>query len=189
MHKPTVFAVAVLSLMLAVPVSAETRFKVDGSHSFVTFNVQHLGVSNAWGRFNDPSGTIVWDDADPSKSKLDVTLQANKVDTGNAKRDDHLRSPDFFNVKQFPTITFKSTSISPSGSNQYQLTGDLTLHGVTKPITVTLTKVGQADTRMGHRAGFDTEFTVKRSEFGMSFMQEGLGDDVTVHVALEGIRQ
>jgi polyisoprenoid-binding protein YceI len=175
-------------LVLSAPIQAD-QLKVDGSHSFVVFKVQHLGVSNAWGRFDSPEGTITWDEQDPSKSKIAITLQTSKVNTGNQKRDDHLRSPDFFNAKQFPTATFKSTSITKSADNQYQVSGDLSLHGVTKPITVTLTKIGQADTQMGHRAGFESTFTIKRSDFGMNFMPGGIGDDVTMFVSLEAIRQ
>ena len=94
MNKLTLLAVTVLSLLLTGSLRAQSQLKVDGVHSFVLFKVQHLGVSNAWGRFDDPSGTLTWDDADPSKSKLTMTVELSKVNTGNQKRDQHLRSPD-----------------------------------------------------------------------------------------------
>ncbi len=168
---------------------AQTNFKIDNVHSFVLFKVGHLGVSNAWGRFNDPQGIVVWDDNDPSKGKVEVTLQADKIDTGNAKRDQHLKSPDFFNAKQFPTLTFKSNAITKKGEAEYEVSGDFTVHGVTRPMTLTVRKIGEADTQMGHRAGWETSFTVKRSDFGMNFMPGGIGDEVTMHVAIEGVRE
>lgn len=188
MNRLALVVASLLALWLTGSLQAQPQLKIDSAHSFVVFKIQHLGVSTAWGRFNSPEGSITWDDQDPAKSKITVTLQTGKVDTGNQKRDDHLRSPDFFSAKQFPTITFKSTSISKSADNQYQVTGDLTLHGVTKPLTVTLTKVGEADTQMGHRAGFEANFTIKRTEFGMNFMVGAIGDDVTLFVSLEAIK-
>jgi polyisoprenoid-binding protein YceI len=168
---------------------AQSTFKVDPVHSFINFKVLHLGAGEAWGRFNDPAGIVVWDEQNPANSRVEVTLQTAKIDTGNQKRDDHLRSPDFFNARQFPTITFKSNSITKKGDNEYEVSGELSLHGVTKPITATVTKVGEADTQMGHRAGWSSTFTVKRSEFGMNYMPNGLGDDVTIYVSIEGVRQ
>src|SRR5687768_12906004 len=185
-----IVAVVGLVVVLAsvVRAQAQSNFKVDPVHSAILFKVQHLGVSNAWGRFNDPTGTIVWDDNDPSKSRVEVTVKTAKVDTANKKRHDHLRSPDFFNAAQFPTLTFKSKSVTKKTEGEYEVAGDLTVHGVTKPITVTVKKVGEADTQMGHRAGWETSFTIKRSDFGMNFMPGGIGDDVTLNVAIEGIR-
>ena len=106
-------------------------------------------------------------------------------DTANQKRDDDLRGPDFFSVKEFPTLSFKSTSVKSAGENKMEVTGDLTIHGQTKPITVTLEHVGTADTRMGHRTGFAGEFTIKRTDFGMSKMTDMVSDDVTIMIGLE----
>ena len=189
MIKLTAAVVASLVLLAsAAPARAQTNFKVDPVHSFVMFKVGHLGVSNAWGRFNDPQGVVVWDDNDPSKGKVEITLQADKIDTGNEKRDQHLKSPDFFNARQFPTLTFKSNAIAKKTEGEFEVGGDLTVHGVTKPITVTVRKTGEADTQMGHRGGWETNFTVKRSDFGMNFMPGGIGDEVTLHIAIEGVR-
>ena len=184
-------AVIFASLVFAVcgaRALAQSNFKVDPVHSFILFKVNHLGVSNAWGRFNDPQGTVVWDESDPSKGRVEVTVQTAKIDTANQKRDQHLKSPDFFNAAQFPTLSFKSNSVAKKGDNEFEVSGDLTVHGVTKPITVTVKKVGEADTQMGHRAGWETTFTVKRSDFGMNFMPGGIGDDVEIHVGIEAVK-
>jgi polyisoprenoid-binding protein YceI len=169
----------------AVWASAET-YKIDAVHSQVIFRIGHLGVSKIFGRFNTTEGTFVTDD-DPSKISFEATVSVDSLDTGNPQRDKHLKSPDFFNAKQFPEITFKSTSVAKSGDT-YQITGDLTLHGVTKSITVPMTKIGEAKTMAGERAGFGTEFTVKRSDYGMNFMPGAVGDDVELLINLEGVK-
>jgi len=176
-----------LSLGVGAMASAET-YKVDPVHSSVVFKVNHMGVSNVWGRFNGPTGTFVTDDG---KESFEAAVKTDGIDTGNAKRDQHLKSADFFNAKQFPDITFKSTGVKKAGENQYEVTGDLTLHGVTKPITVTLTKVGEKDlgAQMGQRAGFDGSFTVKRSDYDMKTMVGPVGDEVTMYVSLEAQKQ
>ena len=188
-----VIAILVSALFLVAlgsQAQAQSNFKVDSAHSFVVFKVSHLGVSNAWGRFNDPQGTVVWDDNDPSKGRIEVSVQTAKVDTGNAKRDQHLKSPDFFNAAQFPTLSFKSNSITKKGEGEFEVAGDLTVHGVAKPITVTVKKVGEGDKggQFGYRAGWETTFTVKRSDFGMNFMPGGIGDDVTINVGIEAVK-
>jgi polyisoprenoid-binding protein YceI len=120
---------------------------------------------------------------------FDVTVKVDKLDTANAKRDQHLKSSDFFNAKQFPDIEFKSTGVKSTGDKTFDVTGDLTLHGVTKSITVPMTFVGAATTPMGARAGFDATFTIKRSDYGMNFMPGMVGDDVTLMINLEGVKQ
>jgi polyisoprenoid-binding protein YceI len=167
--------------------SPAASYKVDPVHSFVTLKVNHLGVSYVWGRFDGPEGTFVTDDG---KESFEAKVLTDKIDTGNPKRDQHLKSPDFFNAKQFPELTFKSASAKKGGGeNQYEVTGDLTVHGVTKSVTVTLTKVGEAHTPMGDRAGFEGTFTIKRSDYGMSFMPGAVGDEITVYVGMEGVKQ
>ncbi|HEV8605774.1 MAG TPA: YceI family protein, partial [Tepidisphaeraceae bacterium] len=141
-------------------------------------------VGHVYGRFNEPNGTVTIDDADPTKSSFTLELQTQKVDTGIQKRDEHLRSPDFFNVKQFPSIKFKSTAVKKTDKG-YEVTGDLTLHGVTKPITVNLEQTGQG--AMGPRQiiGFETTVDLKRSEFGMNNMMGPAADDVRLIISLE----
>jgi len=180
-------ALALVSLLgMAGWASADT-FKLDPAHSEVVFQVEHLGVSKIYGRFNTIAGSFNLDD-DASKVSFEATIPVESLDTAIAPRDKHLKSPDFFNAKQFPEITFKSTDVKKNGDN-FDVTGDLTLHGVTKSITVTLTKIGQAQTQMGERAGFDAQFTIKRSDYGMSFMIGPVSDEISLMINLEGVKQ
>ena len=134
-------------------------------------------------------GTVVFDQADPSKSSVDLTIPVESVDTKNEKRDQHLKSADFFNAKQFPVMTFKSTKVEGSGDT-YKVTGDLTLHGVTKPLTLEIKKGGEAKGMEGEiRGGGETKFAIKRSDYGMNFMQGPLGDEINIVVSLEGVKQ
>ncbi|MEO6437011.1 MAG: YceI family protein [Tepidisphaeraceae bacterium] len=167
---------------------AADNYKIDPEHSFVHFRVNHMGVSNTYGRFNDPTGTVTIDPADMSKSSINLEVKADNVDTDNDKRDAHLKNADFFDARQFPTITFKSTAIKGEG-DKLEVTGDLTLHGVTKSITVPLTKIGEKETgQMGHRAGWEAMLDLKRSDYGMSNMVGPVGDDIHLVVALEAVK-
>ena len=191
MRMKQVVAVALtgmLSLGAAIA-SAADSFKIDPIHGTVIYRVNHLGVGNAYGRFNEPTGMVVVDKDDASKSSFTFEVQTSKVDTGNPKRDQHLQSPDFFNAKQFPTITFKSTSVKSSGDNKYEVAGDLTLHGVTKSITVNMEKTGEAQTQMGYRSGWQTEVDLKRSDYGMNGLQGPVGDEVHLIIAFEAVKQ
>jgi polyisoprenoid-binding protein YceI len=117
-------------------------------------------------------------------------LKVANIDTANPNRDKHLKSPDFFSAEEFPTISFKSTSVKASADNKLEVTGDLTMHGQTKPITITMEHVGTADVpRMGHRTGYDATITLKRSDFGMTKYLEMLGDDVTIRMGVEAAKQ
>jgi len=174
--------VTLCSLPLATTARAETAV-VDTVHSSVLFRIKHLNTSWTWGRFNDVKGTIVLDDAAPS---VDVTLTVDSVDTGNGKRDEHLEGPDFFGAKQFPTIAFKGSKVTKVDVSHFDVAGELTLHGVTKPLTVRLEKTGSGRTPMtGPIVGYATEFKIKRSDFGMKTMVGPVGDEVLVIVALE----
>lgn len=181
--------VAVLGTLLALPAAA-AEYAIDGTHSFTTFRVNHLGIGTAWGRFNDISGTFVLDEKNPAASSVEVAIAAESVDTGNERRDKHLRSPDFFDAKQFPALEFRSTRVKPIAAGALEVTGVLRIHGVTKEITIRADLVGSGKDPWGNeRAGYETEFTIQRSDFGMSYMVPGLGDDVKVYLAFEGIRQ
>jgi|SRR6267142_4614145 len=163
---------------------AATTYVVDPAHSFVIFRIKHMDTGHVYGRFNEPNGTITIDDADPSKSSFTLELQTQKVDTGIQKRDDHLRSPDFFNAKQFPTIKFVSKEVKKTDKG-YEVTGDLTLHGVTKPITVNLEQTGQGSMGPRQIIGFETTVDLKRSDFGMKNMIGPAADDVRLIISLE----
>src|SRR5438477_985714 len=146
--------------------AAGTTYKVDPVHSFVIFRIKHMDIGHVYGRFNEPNGTITIDDADPSKSSFTLELQVQKVDTGIQKRDDHLRSTDFFNAKQFPTIKFASKEVKKTDKG-YEVIGDLTLHGVTKSITINIEQTGQGSMGPRQLIGFETTVELKRSDFGM----------------------
>ena len=162
---------AVIASSFAAPAFA-ANYKVDPVHSSATFRVKHMNTSYTYGRFNAISGTFAIDEADPAKSSFDFTVKTDSVDTADAGRDAHLKNTAFFNAKQFPSITFKSKSVKSSGKDTLEVTGDLTLHGVTKPITVSieLTRHGKATCRGTAIAGIESVFTIKRSDFGMKGM-------------------
>ena len=173
-------------------VSAQpVTYRVDPVHSFVLFRVKHMNTAYAYGRFNSFSGTIVVNEQDPSKSSVEFEIDANSIDTGNSQRDDHLRSPDFFNVRQYPKITFKSTSVRRINNTTLEVKGDLTIRGTTRPLTVRVTYVGKGRNPRGQEIiGFETTFTIKRSQFGVSYgLNGGLSDEVRVTVAVEAVRQ
>jgi polyisoprenoid-binding protein YceI len=187
--KPLKIILAITLGSLGMAVHAADTFKIDPVHSSVVFSVMYLGVSNFYGRFNDVSGTVVLDKADPSKSSVELTIPVESVDTHNEKRDQVLRSPDFFNAKQFPVMAFKSKQVESSGDT-YKVTGDFTLHGVTKPLTLEIKKGGEGKGMEGEiRGGGETHFTIKRSDYGMNFMQGQLGDEINIVVSLNGIKQ
>ena len=164
-----------------------TTFNVDLSHSNILFKCKHLGVSYQWGRFDDFDGSFTLSD-DAKASSVMIEVDAASVNSNSKDRDDHLRGPDFFDVKQFPTMTFKSTKVEAKGDDQFAITGDLTLHGKTKEISFDVTKVGEnTHERMGHRAGFEGHFVIQRADFGVSAYDKMLGADVTMHFAIEGI--
>jgi polyisoprenoid-binding protein YceI len=186
--KPIKIILAITLGSLGMAVQAADTFKIDPVESSVVFSVKY-GVSNFYGRFNDVSGTVVLDKADPSKSSVELTIPVESVDTHNEKRDQHLKSPDFFNAKQFPVMTFKSKQVESSGDT-YKVTGDFTLHGVTKPLTLEIKKGGEGKGMEGEiRGGGETHFTIKRSDYGMNFMQGQLGDEINIVVSLNGIKQ
>ncbi len=177
-------AVAFTSPALAAPES----YKVDPVHSTSAFRIKHANIAPFWGRFNEPTGTFTLDEADPTKSSFTIELSAEKVDTANKKRDDHLRSPDFFNAKQYPRITFKSTKVEKGEGDALSVTGELTMHGVTKQITVPVELTGKGDFMGQPRAGVEATMTVKMSDFAIKGMPGALSDEVKVIVALEGMK-
>jgi len=181
---------AALSLSLAMaaglPASGAEEYAIDPAHTAVVFRIEHGGFSWTYGRFNDVSGSFAVDPARPEDSRFEFAIKADSLDTGNAKREGHLKSPDFFNAKQFPAITFKSTSVSKAADG-LKVAGDLTLHGVTKPVSFVLKggKTGEFPPNV-HRTGYSTELAVNRSEFGMDKMIPDVGDRVEILVSFEG---
>ena len=189
---PAAPAAAAPVAVVAAPVELESgTYAVDPVHSTVLYRVLHLGVSPSWGRFDGLSGEIVIDAKDPTQGKVALTIDAASVNSGNEKRDQHLRSPDFFSVKEFPEITFVSDSVKARGATGYDVAGRLTLHGVTKPLTMQVERTG-AGPGMGGATlvGFEGRFTIKRSDFdfGAKFEPGMLGEEVSVVVAIEAAK-
>jgi polyisoprenoid-binding protein YceI len=185
-------AVALLGIILlpAVAAQAADPYKVDVGHSNVIFRVKHLGVSNFYGRFNEIEGQFLIDPANPAASMIDISVPTASVDSKIEKLDSHLKSADFFSAKEFPKITFKSKSVAAGKDGMLAVTGDLSLHGVTKTITVNVEPTGAGKDPWGNeRAGFECIFNIKRSDYGMKFMLDKLGDDVRLIVSMEGIRK
>lgn len=186
----SLFAVAALSVSA---VFAQTTWNADPAHSKITFSVVHMGISDVAGLFNGFQSSIVSEEADFSDAVFDLTIDVGSIDTEVEKRDDHLRSADFFDVEQFPEITFKSTNIEKAGSDRYKLTGDMTMHGVTREITMDLwyrgTNVNKEDDSA--TAGFQLTGTLKRSDFGIGpkFAPPMLSDEVQIKADGEFKRQ
>jgi polyisoprenoid-binding protein YceI len=163
-------------------------YEIDPGHSALIWRARHFDAGYTYGWFRDFKGSFVVD-ADASKGSVELTAQIASVDSALPKRDDHLRSPDFFNAEQFPTLTFKSTKIEPAGAT-LRVTGDLSLHGVTKSLTTDVTPLGSGvDPMNATRAGYEAHLTLKRSDFGMKFMLPGVGDDIDLTLAFEGVKQ
>ncbi|PIQ25061.1 polyisoprenoid-binding protein [bacterium (Candidatus Blackallbacteria) CG17_big_fil_post_rev_8_21_14_2_50_48_46] len=176
----------------AQPVLAANTYEIDPVHSHLIFKIKHLNIGYQYGRFNRFSGTVVVDEKNPAQSKVEIKAEAASVDTNASKRDDHLRSPDFFNVKQFPQLSFKSSKVERAGAGQYKVSGILTLHGVSKPLSFTFKKTGEGKGMQGeYRMGGEAMITLKRSQFGMTtYIKEGgLSDEVTLILSFEGIKK
>jgi polyisoprenoid-binding protein YceI len=190
---PSQVATLAAATTTATTASNAATFEVDTVHSSAVFRIMHAGASPFYGLFTKLTGTIMWDKAAPESTTMEIIIDAESVSSGNGNRDGHLRNPDFFNAKQFPTITFKSTSLKKTGENTFDLAGDLTLLGKTKPITAKLVVTGERDAggRFGYRVGMDATFTIKRTDFGMSYGvdQGSLGDEVTLMVGFAGVRK
>lgn len=168
-------------------VGGDDAFDVDPVHSTIIFGISHMGVGYFYGRFNSPYGTFYIDPDEPSKSSFDITVDTDNVDTHNGRRDGHLKSADFFNAREFPKITFKSTEVKNAGKDKYRVTGELSIHGVTKPVTVEIEHLGTAEVEgRGRMAGFRTGFTLSRSDYGVDYMPGALGDEVTLLIGVEG---
>ena len=178
------------ALALSTQASA-TNWAVDPGHSAAVFKINHLGFSNVHGLIPGLEGAITLDDAAPEKSTFEFKVPMTNLTTGNAKRDEHLRSPDFFNAKQFANLEMKSKSIKKKGAD-LEITGDLTIHGVTKPVTFVFKRGKTGKDPWGNeRTGGETTFKIKRTDFGVSYMSKPgeVGDEVDVTVALEAVKK
>jgi len=179
---------------LASPAAAADTYSVDKSHATVLFQIRHF-MTTVTGKFKDFDGSIQIDHARPENSSVEFTIQAASVDTNEPKRDEHLRSADFFDASQSRTIAFRSTKVSPAGRNVYEVIGDLTIRGVTRSITLPVTVLGEIKDPWGNnRIGFEISTTINRKDFGVSWnkaLDQGgylLGDDVKVSINLEAVQ-
>jgi polyisoprenoid-binding protein YceI len=164
------------------------HFDVDPVHSTNVFRIKHVNTTWFYGRFNDISGSFEMDPTGKDLLSVEASIKVDSIDTNNATRDSHLKAPELFDAAKHPTITFKSTSLKKKGTDEYEVKGELTLHGVTKTLTVMLDYTGSTEhPKMGHRAGVETTFTIKRSDFGMGAMTDMLSDEVRLTVSLEGV--
>jgi polyisoprenoid-binding protein YceI len=186
-------AVVMLALALGSQPAAfaADNYALDTAHTSMIFGISHMGFSYTYGRFNKLDGKYTLDDANPAGCSFELTIDAGSIDTNDAKRDGHLKSADFLNTNEFPLITFKSTEVTgeknDKGEMVYQVKGDLTMHGVTRPVTLPLRllKVGPGMDGKKH-SGFLCETRLLRSEFGMTNMIPGVGDDVAITISFEG---
>lgn len=179
--------IVLAGLSIAATLNAQDVYKIDAVHSQIGFKIRHL-VAKSSGRFTKFEGAITVDAKDIAKSKVEVTIDATSINTDNEARDKHLRGADFFEVEKFPTITFKSTAVKEVEKGKLQVTGDLTMHGVTKSITFPITNAG---TRAGMKpgsvvAGFiDGALKINRNDFGIKTYPGVLGDDVEISLDIE----
>ncbi len=165
------------------------HYVIDSGHASAIFSISHLGYSELQGRFNELEGEF---DLNPAgHSKLEVRIKTASIDTNHKKRDEHLRSPDFFNARQFPLITFTSTEVKYNSKGEpVSISGNLTMHGKTRPLTLTVkAKRAARDPWGSYRSGYSASARLKRSEFGMDYMQGGIGDDVSLMIDMEAIRK
>ena len=190
---------AVLAALVALPLLAQAPAKetwvLDKAHSSNEFKVRYL-MTNVKGNFRDMDALIQIDRANPARSTVELTIQTRSIDTNDAKRDEHLRSPDFFEVTKYPAITFKSASVTPKGANAFEVTGDLTMHGVTKRITLPVVFNGFGPSPAGgDRASFSIETTLDRKDYGITWnrvLDEGgllLGDEVKIEIEIVAKKQ
>ena len=179
--------IPLLLLMCATTAfAAPETFEIDGSHTFERFSYNHLGFSTQQSRFNKTSGVVVLDQKAKTGS-VDVTVDINSVETGSVGLDEHLKGPDFFDVARYPTATFKSTKVLFSGDTPVAVDGNLTIKGVTKPVTLTVThfKIGMNPIMKREAIGADATTTIKRSEFGLGKYVPMVGDQVTIDLSIE----
>lgn len=182
-----------MTATLAQPLSdIATTWQLDPAHSSVEFGVRHLMISTVKGRFGDISGTVTLDPNNESAAAVDITVQTASIDTRQEQRDAHLRSPDFFDVQNWPVITFHGTSVEGDTDSEFQLTGDLTIRNVTREITLDVTKEGQGSDPWGNvRAAFSAKAKIDRRDFGLTYnqvLEAGgvvVGDEIKISVDVE----
>jgi polyisoprenoid-binding protein YceI len=180
------------AMMLSATAANAADYVIDtkGAHAFVNFKIKHLGYSWLHGRFNTFDGKFSYDAKNPDASKIMVNIDTTSLDSNHAERDKHLRGKEFLNVDKFPTATFKSTSVKFNDEDSGKVTGDFTLHGVTKTITFEIDKVGEGkDPWGGYRVGFEGETSLKLTDYGIDYNLGPASTHVDIGLFIEGIRQ
>ncbi|MFY2762776.1 YceI family protein [Arenimonas sp. MALMAid1274] len=179
----------VLASLLAAAFTAQATetYTIDPTHTQVEFTYNHLGFSNITGRFDQVQSEFQFDAADPTRSSVKITIPVESISTGVEKLDTHLLAPDFFDAAKFPTATFTSTAVTAAGEGKLNVAGDLTIHGVTRPVVlaVTINKIGEHPMAKVPAAGFDATTTIKRSDFGIGGYVPAVSDEVTIDITVE----
>ena len=181
-----------LFMLGITPAKAQVeKYEFDTVHSQIIFFIDHLGFSISEGEFLDFDGFIEFNRDEPEKSKTEVTIETASIDMDDEKWNDHMKNKDFFNVEKYPTMTFKSTDIKVTGENTADITGDLTILETTKPVVLktTFRKAGKHPFGDKYAAGFSASAKIKRSDFGMNYGLPNVGDDVTIRIEVEAVRQ
>ncbi len=168
--------------------AAPVTYKLDPGHTMVLFSWNHFGYSNPTADFGLGEGTVVFDEQHPAQSSVEVTLPLAGLDTHVPALDKHLKEADFFDADKYPTVTFKSTKVQPLGGHKFRVTGDLTVHGVTKPVVLaaTLNKVGPHPMTKAQAIGFDATASIKRSDFGIGAYVPNVSDEISIRITTEG---
>ena len=184
----TLISALALSSMAQAEIAKAGKYIIDGAHTSINFSVSHLGTSILNGRFNTVEGNFNF--APKGNSKVEVKIDTASVDTNHTKRNDHLKSPDFFNVKQFPEMKFSANKVAYSNTGEpTKITGTLTLHGETNPVILDVQAIGAGkDPWGGYRVGYKATTTIKRSDYGMKFMLGGIGDKISIVLNIEAIK-
>jgi polyisoprenoid-binding protein YceI len=180
-------ALAGLLATAGTAAAAPVTYKLDPGHTMVLFSWNHFGFSNPTADLGQVDGTLVYDEAAPTKSTVEATLPLSGLDTFVPKLDEHLKSKDFLDAATYPTVTFKSTKVTSAGKDKLKVVGDLTVHGVTKPVTldVTVNKVGPHPMMKVQTAGFDATATIKRSDFGVGAYVPNVSDEIKIRITTE----
>lgn len=193
--KKQIYGFLMIALLAGMPLAWADNYAIDAQHTTVSFKIKHI-FTKVQGTFKEFSGSFVYEPGNPANWSVEATIQTASIDTGVAKRDDHLRTKDFFDVETFPTITFQSTEVTDATETTAKIHGNLTLHGVTKPVVLDLDILGAAKDPYGNEtAGFQATTTINRKEFGLEWnqvLETGqllVGEDVEITLDVAGIKQ
>ena len=189
MFRRTMLAALIVASATVASASAlaAQKYDIDANHTYVTFSYDHFGFSKPVIKLEKFSGDLQLDTADLTKSSITITLPLDGLHTGVPKLDDDLKAPGFFDAAKYPDIVFKSTKVEKTGADSLAITGDLTVHGTTKPVVLAtkINKIGDGPMGNGPSAGFDADTTFKRSDFGVGKFAPGVSDEIKVHISLD----